>query len=201
MMRWRTAARFVCSPFSISGVAKGRSRDLSTTQRYMHLSPSAMDRAVALLAGKPQLVATNVWRNCGDGAGPAHARVQVVGAAEAPPDIAAVLRTLIRMNHCAARASPPHGHQHRVEHEFAVNGRFCRPADDLAGTGHDAGLGRASPATSECKCELPLQEVRDQDGGLADRPAAGAIAVQGAQLTLAHQARDAVLTTGLAGLA
>ena len=56
-------------------------------------------------------------------------------------------------------------------------------ADDLAGEqAHDDGLGRASPATSECKCELPLQEVRDQDGGLADRPAAGAIAVQGAQL-------------------
>ena len=106
MMRWRTAARFVCSPSSISGVAKVRSRDLSTTQRYMHLSPSAMDRELALLAGKPQLVATNVWRDYGDGAGPAHARIQVVGAAEAPPGITAVLRTLIRMNQRATGASP-----------------------------------------------------------------------------------------------
>jgi hypothetical protein len=48
--------------------------------------------------------------------------------------------------------------------------------------------------------ELPLEEVGDQDGGLTDRPAPRAIAVQGAQLIDAHQPCDAVLAAGLSGL-
>ncbi len=106
-----------------------------------------------------------------------------------------------------------HSHQHRVEHELAVNGGSCRPADDLARAQiHDDG--QVEPAlprpnvghirdprlVSTRHRELPLQESGNQDGGLANRPAPCAIAVQGAQLTLAHQARDAVLTAGLAGL-
>src|SRR5262245_38373327 len=52
----------------------------------------------------------------------AHARLQVIGAAEAAPGIAAVLRTLIRMNQCAAGALPANGHQHGVEDELTVKG-------------------------------------------------------------------------------
>src|SRR6185295_10464199 len=63
---------------------------------------------------------------------PAHARLQVIGVTEAGPSVTPVLRTLIRMNHRTAGVSPPHGHQHCVEHELTVNGRPRRPADDLA---------------------------------------------------------------------
>jgi hypothetical protein len=63
---------------------------------------------------------------------PAHARLQMMRAIEAPPDVAAELGTLIRMNHRAAGTSPAHGHQHGVEDELAVNRRSRRPADDLA---------------------------------------------------------------------
>src|SRR5665213_3571526 len=64
---------------------------------------------------------------------PAHARLPVIRAAKTPPRVAAGRRTLIRMNHRATRPSPVQGHQDRVEHEFAVHVRPCRPADDLLG--------------------------------------------------------------------
>ena len=51
-----------------------------------------------------------------------------------------------------------------------------------------------------CHGELPLQEIRDQDGGFTDRPAPRAIAMKGAQAVLAHEARDAMLAAGLSGL-
>ncbi len=88
-----------------------------------------------------------------------------------------------------------------------------RPADDLAREQiHDDG--QVEPAlprpnvgdirdprlVSPRHRELPLQEVGDQDGWLADRPAPRAIAVQGAQVIHAHQPGDAVLATGLSGL-
>src|SRR5690606_24840692 len=47
--------------------------------------------------------------------------------------------------------------------------------------------------------ELSLQEVRDQDGRLADGPATDAIAVQGTQVRLTHQTGNAVFAAGLAG--
>ena len=47
--------------------------------------------------------------------------------------------------------------------------------------------------------ELSLQEIRDQDRRLADRPAPRAIAMQRAQIGLAHQPRDAMLAAGLSG--
>ncbi len=56
----------------------------------------------------------------------------MIGAAEAPPGVAPVLRTLIGMNHRASGASPAYSHQHRVEHELAVNGWSRRPADNPA---------------------------------------------------------------------
>ena len=57
---------------------------------------------------------------------PAHARLEVIGAAEPAPRVAAVLRALIGMNHRAARSSSPHRHKHGVQHEFAAE---RRPAD------------------------------------------------------------------------
>ena len=64
----------------------------------------------------------------GDGVVPAvalaaHARLEVIGATEAPPRIAAELRALVGMNQRAARPSATDRHQHGVEHELAVNGR------------------------------------------------------------------------------
>ena len=115
----------------------------------------------------------------------------MIGAAEAPPGVAPVLRTLIGMNHRASGASPAYSHQHRVEHELAVNGWSRRPADNPAREQiHDDG--QVEPAlprpnvgdigdpglVSPRHRELPLQEVGDQDGGLADRPAPRSIAVQ-----------------------
>jgi hypothetical protein len=49
----------------------------------------------------------------------AHTRLQVIGAAESPPRVTAVLRALIGMNHRAAWSSSTHGHQDRVEHQLA----------------------------------------------------------------------------------
>src|SRR5713101_1933758 len=118
------------------------------------------------------------------------------------------------MNHSAARMSPTHGHQYRVEYEFAVDGRSSRPTDDLAREQiHDDG--QVEPAlprpnvgdirdpglVSPRHRKLPLQEVGDQDGWLADWPAPCSIAVQGAQAIHTHQPCDAVLATGFAGLA
>src|SRR5262249_22268982 len=48
--------------------------------------------------------------------------------------------------------------------------------------------------------ELALQKVGDHHGRLADRPAPGAVAVQGTQTIHAHEASDAMLTARLAGL-
>jgi site-specific recombinase XerD len=42
-------------------------KDLSTTQRYMHLSPAALDSAIHLLEPEAQGNAPGPWRYCGDG--------------------------------------------------------------------------------------------------------------------------------------
>ena len=144
---------------------------------------------------------------------PTHARLQVVRAAKTPPRVAAELRPLIRMNHRAAGASPAQGHQYRVNHKLAVHGRPRRPTDDPAGEEvHDDGQVEPSlprPNVREIgdprlvgprHRELPLQQIGDQDRGLADRPSSGAIAVERAQLVLAHEPRDAVLAAGLSRL-
>lgn len=48
----------------------------------------------------------------------AHAGRGVMRTAEAPPSVAGVLDTLIRMNDCAACATAPHRHEHGIEREF-----------------------------------------------------------------------------------
>jgi len=42
-------------------------RDLATTQRYMHLSPAAIESAIRLLDSPG--VPLSLWRNTGDGNG------------------------------------------------------------------------------------------------------------------------------------
>src|SRR4051812_14424012 len=155
----------------------------------------------------------------GHGIGPAvslaaHTRLQVIRTAESPPRVAAVLRALIRMNHGAARTPSAYGHQHGVEHQLAVNRRTGRPADDLAREEiHDDG--EIEPALPRPNIgdirhpgcvrprdgETPLQQVGDQDGGFADRPAPDAIAMERPQIVLAHEACDAMLAAGLSRLA
>ena len=118
----------------------------------------------------------------------AQTRLQVIRTAESPPRVAAVLRSLIRMNHGPARTPSAYGHQNGVEHQIAVNRRTGRPADDLAREElHDDG--EIEPALPRPNIgdirypggvrprdgETPLQQVGDQDGGFADRPAPEAI--------------------------
>src|SRR6266545_7877722 len=99
------------------------------------------------------------------------------------------------MNHGTARTPPAYGHRHGVEHQLAVNRRTRRPADDLAREEiHDDGeiepalprpnIGdirrpdRARPRDGE----TPLQQVGDQDGWFADRPASDAVARYSVQM-------------------
>jgi hypothetical protein len=143
----------------------------------------------------------------------AHARLQVMGPTETPPGIAAELRPLIRMNQRPSRTSTAYRREDRVEDEVAVQGRGRCPADDLPREEihHHGQVQPALPCpnvrdvrdprlVSTGHGELPLQEIRDQHGRLADRPPSRAIAMQGAQVIHAHQPGDAMLAAGLARL-
>ena len=48
-------------------------RELAMTQRYMHLSPAALDSAIRLL-DQPS-VRAELWRHCGDGEGLAKRKI------------------------------------------------------------------------------------------------------------------------------
>ena len=143
----------------------------------------------------------------------AHAGFQVIGAAESPPCVAAVLGALIGMNQGSVGSSPSHRRQHGIEHELAVNRWPSRPADDLAREEiHDDG--EVQPALPRPNIgdighprgvwprgsELPLQEIRDEERRLADSPAPNAIPMQRAHIVLAHQASDTMLTAGFSRL-
>jgi hypothetical protein len=144
---------------------------------------------------------------------PAHARLQAIRSAEAPPGIASVLGSLIRMDHGAAWRSWAYGHHHRVEHELTVDRRARRPADDPGREQihDDCQIHPALPRPNvgdvchpslvgACHRELSPQNIRDQDGWLADRPASGSIAMKCAQVVQSHEARDTVLAAGVACL-
>ena len=115
---------------------------------------------------------------------PAHTRLEVIRAAESPPCVAPVLRSLIGVNQRAARASSPHRHEHGVEHELAVNGGAggpphyhareqihddgqVQPALPRANVGDVGDPGRVWPRGGKSS----LQEIRDQDRWLTDSPA------------------------------
>src|SRR5882672_5630863 len=53
----------------------------------------------------------------------AHARLQVIGSTEAPPVITAVLTTLVRVNDRAPGSTTTPGHQHGIQHNFAIERR------------------------------------------------------------------------------
>lgn len=94
-----------------------------------------------------------------------------------------------------------------------MNRRAASPADDLAREEiHDHR--EIEPAFPRPKVrdvsdphpvwardrELALQQIRNQDGRLADGPTPGAIPVQGTQPVLPHEAGHPVLAAGLARL-
>src|SRR5205809_3784023 len=64
---------------------------------------------------------------------------------------------------------------------------------DMGDMGHPGGIRTRGG-------ELSLQEIRDEHRRLADGPTAHAIPMQRAQVVLAHQASDAMLTTGFSRL-
>jgi len=106
----------------------------------------------------------------------------------------------------------PRGRRRRtadIEHQFAVNRGTRRPADDQtreqihddrevepalprADVGDIGDPGGVWPRGGE----LPLQEIRDEERWLAGRPAPNPIPMQRAQVVLAHQASDTMLTAG-----
>jgi hypothetical protein len=54
-----------------------------------------------------------------------HARLEPIGSTEPSPRVATVLSSLIRVDHRLTGPSTPHGHQHSVEHQLALNARTC----------------------------------------------------------------------------
>jgi hypothetical protein len=143
----------------------------------------------------------------------AHAGFKMIPFAEAPPGVTAVLGTLIRMNQCMARSPATHGHQDSVQHQFAMNRRTGRPANDPSRIKiHDhSQIQPPLPSTNVGNIcdpnairfshgELPLEHIWNQHRRLANSNPSCSIAVQRAQAILAHQAFDSVFTTSLASL-
>ena len=58
---------------------------------------------------------------------PAHAGLEMVLAAEAQPGVAAILRSLIRMNQRFLWVAAPHRHQDRIQHRFPRHGTRITP--------------------------------------------------------------------------
>jgi hypothetical protein len=64
---------------------------------------------------------------------PAHAWLKIIGLAEAPPVIATILATLIRMyEHGILWLAPPDCHQQSIDRQLARQARLHRPSNDLA---------------------------------------------------------------------
>src|SRR5437899_12435955 len=136
----------------------------------------------------------------------------MIRTAESSPRVAAELGALIRVDQRTARSPSTHGHQHGVKHELAMNSGLSGPPDDETRKQiHDHGqvepsLPRADigdvrdPGNVGLRSgELPFEKIGDQDGWLADRPAADAVAVECPQVCLTHQSCNTMLATGFAG--
>ncbi len=120
----------------------------------------------------------------------ANARLEVVPAAEAPTRITSILRTLIRVNQCAAWSSATDRDQDGTQHQISRDRRACGSADDPAREQiHD---------DRQIQPTLPRPNVRDirYPGPVAARPAAGAIVVRSTRTIQAHQTRNAPLAGG-----
>lgn len=99
----------------------GRQVNAKALRQYQHGS----DRA-RMLGGKPRLSIPAV-------SPPRHAWLQVVCGAKAPPFVATILTSLIRMHqHALIGLAPPHGHQQGIQGQPLGQRRLHRPADDLA---------------------------------------------------------------------
>lgn len=71
---------------------------------------------------------------------PAHTGLKMVGLAEAPPCIAPILCSLIRMNQGLAGSSRTNSLQYRFQNQLSMNRRLDGPAHDLTGEQiHDDG--------------------------------------------------------------
>src|SRR6266436_2947553 len=103
----------------------------------------------------------------------------MIGLAEPPPIVAAILRALIGMNDSSEGSTMAYGHQHCVEYELAGYRRSRRPPHDLSGEQiHDySEVEPALPGANVCNIrnpslvrtrdvEIALQDVWDQLGGL-----------------------------------
>src|SRR5215470_17134073 len=123
-----------------------------------------------------------------------------MGTTEASPRVGAVLGALVRMYQRAPWSASADGHEERVEDELAVDRRPAGPAHDLAREEiHNDG--QIEPPFPRPKVrdvrdprlvrardrELALQQIRNQDGRFADRPAPGAVPVEGTQPILPHE--------------
>ena len=143
-----------------------------------------------------------------------HAGFEVVRAAEASPRATAELRTLIGVDEGAPWPAVTHRREHGIEDQLAVERGSRGPADDLPREQvqnyreiepalpcpdvRDVGdPSRVWPRHGE----LPLEDIGDQGRRLANVLAPGAIAVQGAQVVLAHQPLDAMLAAGFSRFA
>ena len=63
---------------------------------------------------------------------PTHAWLEPVGLAEAPPSIAPILGSLIRVDHGLAGPSATNSFRNSLKNQIPADGRFGRPSDDLA---------------------------------------------------------------------
>lgn len=75
---------------------------------------------------------------------PTHTRFKMMFVAEAPPRVAAKLRSLIGMNQGMFERASPHGHARRVQHEVVGHRGLGGPADRVE-IHHD---GQIQPAFS-----------------------------------------------------
>src|SRR5712671_4794168 len=137
----------------------------------------------------------------------------MIGLAEPPPIVAAILRALIGMNDSSAGSTTAYGHQHCVEYELAGYRRSRRPPDDLSGEQiHD--YGQVEPALPGANVrnirnpslvrardvEIALEDVRYQLRRLGCRAVPGSISSDCSNLVNAHQSHHTVLAAGLSGL-
>ena len=145
---------------------------------------------------------------------PAHAGLKMVGLAEAPPCIAPILCSLIRMNQGLAGSSRTNSLQYRFQDQLSMNRWLDGPTHDLAREQiHDDGQVKpALPSTDVGDVrhprliglgyrELTLQQVGDQHVRLGNRDMTYAIAVERVQAVLAHESSNPVLAAGLTAFA
>src|SRR5574337_1079615 len=64
---------------------------------------------------------------------PAHTRFEMIRTTEAAPRVAAELGALVGVNQRPSWSPSTNGHQHGIEHEFAMDRRLSGPAHDQAG--------------------------------------------------------------------